>query len=125
MGMVYVDVLLGHPSGGDMITVPNVLVDTGATHSVLPASLLAGLHVEPQAIDRIELANGETTEWGIGVAQLGLVGLVGRGQRWPCLVYFGPEDNFLLGATTLENLGLMVDPAGECLVQKITRARPF
>ena len=48
-------------------------------------------------------------EWEIGVAQINI-----DGTEWPCPVIFGPENQYLLGATTLEIFGLMVDPvAGE------------
>ena len=37
MGLVYVDIQVGNEGGGDMVNVPEVLVDTGSAHTVLPA----------------------------------------------------------------------------------------
>ena len=38
------------------------------------------------------------------------------GEEWPCPVIFGPDGNYLLGASTLEIFNLVVDPAGERLL---------
>ena len=40
---------------------------------------------------------------------------IGDYQR-SCPVIFGPEGNYLLGASTLEVFNLVVDPAGEQLL---------
>ena len=42
-----------------------------------------------------------------------------------CPVYFCPNEEFLLGATTLEAFGLMVDPLEAGLLPKPVRARPI
>ena len=123
MGMVYVGMTVGNPSGGDMVAIPDVLVDTAASHTVLPAQLLAGLHVEPKETVDIELGDGATTvQWGIGQAT---IGIAGQGATWICPVYFCDKVEFLLGATTLEAFGLMVDPTSNSLVRRVVRARPI
>ena len=45
------------------------------------------------------------------------------GREWPCPVIFGPDDEYLLGATTLEIFNLMVDPVGQRLLPINHRAR--
>ena len=123
MGLVYVDIQVGNEGGGDMVNVPDVLVDTGSAHTVLPASLLAELHVRPKDQGEVIRAGEEmTTVWNIGQVN---IRIVDAPQVWACPVYFCPVDEYLLGATTLEIFGLMVDPGGDGLVKRVIRARPI
>ena len=116
------DVPLGIASSpeGEPTTV-SATVDTGAIHSMLPASLLTQLDVKP--VDRFiyGLADGSQVEYDYGMACLKL-------QDHPpfyCPVIFGPENQFLVGATTLEIFNLMVDPVDGALIRRVPRARPF
>lgn len=104
MGTFSVDLGVGHPQGGDLLPV-SALVDTGATHSMMPASLLESLSLSPSRRRRFRMADGNRAEYGIGQARFGL-----EGEEQTCPVIFGPEGRYLLGATTLENFDLMVDP---------------
>ena len=123
MGLVYVDIQVGNEGGGDMVNVPDVLVDTGSAHTVLPASLLAELHVQPKDQGEVIRAGEETTTlWDIGQVN---IRIVDAPQVWACPVYFCPVEEYLLGATTLEIFGLMVDPGGDGLVKRVIRARPI
>ena len=123
MGFVYTNIQVGHPDGGDMIDISNVLVDTGSAHTVLPASLLSELHVKPKDLVRVAFpGQSESVEWGIGQAN---IRIAGHPQTWVCHVYFCPEEEYLLGATTLETFGLMVDPVETGLMRKPVRARPI
>ena len=122
MGLVYVNIQVGHQDGGEMIHVPDVLVDTWAAHTVLPASLLSGLHVEPKEAIKIALADQSEVEWDVGQAN---IRIAGQPQTWTCPVYFCPKEEYLLGATTLEAFGLMVDPIETGLMRKPVRARPI
>lgn len=123
MGFVYANIQVGHPDGGDMIDIPNVLVDTGSAHTVLPASLLSELHVVPKEVVRVAFpGQHEADEWGVGQAN---IRIAGHPQTWACPVYFCPEEEYLVGATTLETFGLMVDPVETGLMRKPVRARPI
>ena len=104
MGTFRVEIGVGHPQGGDLHPV-SALVDTGATHSMMPASLLAALSLTPLKQVRFRIANGERVEYGVGEARFRI-----EDQVRTCPVIFGPEGRYLLGATTLEILDLMVDP---------------
>ena len=117
MGTFSVTIGVGHLEGGDLIEV-SAMVDTGAAHTMAPKSLLEQLSVPPIESDLFTLADGSEVEYHIGAARIDI-----KGRQWPCLVIFGPEDEYLLGATTLENFGLMVDPESERLVRKQYRAR--
>ena len=122
MGFVYANIKVGNQDGGDMIDVPNVLVDTGSAHTVLPASLLSELRVEPKDAVAVRFPGQAQVEWGVGQAN---IQIAGNPQTWVCHVYFCPEEEYLLGATTLENFGLMVDPVETGLMRKPVRARPI
>ena len=118
MGTILIDIGVGHPSGGDFTKARNVLVDTGAAHTMLPESILADLHIEPRLYDRWTFADGGVREMGYGMARIMI-----DDMDWHCPVIFGPEEQYLVGATTLGIFGLMVDPAGQELIPRIYRAR--
>ena len=96
------------------------MVDTGAFDSMLPASFLKGLGLEPLDREVFTLADGSEVEYETGTARIGL----GERER-PCPVAFGPEGQYLLGATTLEIFRLMVDPVDQQLVRRRMRGRPI
>ncbi len=103
-----------------MIDVPDVLADTGSAHMVLLVALLSGLHVEPKESIKIALADQSEVKWDVGQAN---IRIAGQPQTWTCPVYFCPEDEYLLGAVTLEAFGLMADPIETGLMRKPVRAR--
>lgn len=110
MSMFSVPIGIGHPNGGDLYPV-DAIVDTGAAHSMLPASLLGGLNVAPLQELGFILADGSRVQYGFGVARFRI-----DGEERPCAVIFGPDDNYLLGASALEMFNLLVDPIEERLV---------
>ena len=112
MGDFSVQVYVGHPYDleGDMRPVEAV-VDTGASDSMFPASLLEALHVEPEGQFRCFYANGASEFRNYGEAAIRL-----DGRSKICPVIFGLDNQFLLGATTLEFFKLAVDPVGQELI---------
>ena len=110
MSIFTVPISVGHPNGGDLYPL-DAVVDTGAAHSMLPASLLSGLNVSPLQELGFILADGSRVRYGFGVARFRI-----DDQERPCAVIFGPEGNYVLGATTLGVFNLMVDPDGKRLV---------
>lgn len=123
MGIVIANIQVGNQDEVDMVDVDEVLVDTGALHSVLPAPLLEGIEVVPDGYDEVEYADG-----GRGVIPLGSVRIriKGHDEVRVCPVYFSDSGQQLLGATTLEIFRLMVDPVEDGLVKKPPiRGRPF
>ena len=119
MGTFHVDMSVGHPDGGDVEQVL-ALVDTGSTHSILPASLLEWLHIQPYDRQRVSVADNRYQVWDVGKARI-----VYRDKEWVCPVVFGPEEQYLMGATTLELFNLAVDPGRKELVAAEQIARPF
>lgn len=110
MGMFTVQVGVGHPAGGDLAPV-DAIVDTGAAHSMLPESLLTRMAIPPLEQQEFIMADGRPVHYGFGMARFRL-----DDRERPCPVIFGPDGNYLLGASTLEFFNLVVDPAGEQLL---------
>ena len=81
------------------------LVDTGATLSVVPRRLAQELGLEPHRRDRVETGAG-VIELERAAATVWLEGRKTITEVWVSDVI----DRVLIGATTLEMLGLTVDP---------------
>ena len=75
MSMVEADVRVSNPAGGDYYKA-SMLVDTGATHSKLPASLLREIGVEPDQTEAFSFP--DTTDHQFVPAQHFLVGIRGK-----------------------------------------------
>ena len=118
MGVFSATVLIGNLEGGDQAEA-QAMVDTGASDSMFPASLLEHLHVHPRSQVDYVLADGSDVTYGRGQARITIDDRDGI-----CPVIFGPEgdDNCLIGATTLQILILSVDSADETLIPS-TRGR--
>lgn len=111
MGTFEIKIGVGGVASGNFVDT-EALVDTGATHTLLPAAFLARLGILP--IDRIpfQLADQRVVEYEVGEARLRVDGRVRV-----VLVVFGEEGATpLIGATTLELFNLGVDPVGKRLV---------
>ena len=92
----------------------SMLVDTGATYSVLPPDLADEIGVSRLGRPyRIELANGAQIDMEVGVALFRVLG-----REAPATVLIGSVNEPLLGVETLEALGLSVDPTTETLRKK-------
>jgi len=82
------------------------LVDSGAVYSLVPAAILRKLGLRPYREVSFSLADGTIISRKVGDAYFEI-----NGNRGPARVIFGEEgDEPLLGATTLESLGLVLDP---------------
>ena len=81
------------------------LVDSGAVYSVVPQNLLKTLGIKPTSSQGFILANGEIIKRPIGNAYFGY-----KGKIRAAPVVFGDEGIFLLGATTIEAFGMILDP---------------
>ena len=119
MGMFEVTIAVGHKDGGDMHEV-EVLVDTGALHTVLPDAFLRELHIEPSAERRVGFADSGSAVWSLGEARIAY-----GEESWTCPVFFSPATKCLLVSTTLEAFSLKVDPMERTLILDSLEARPF
>ena len=95
----------------------SLLVDTGATLSWIPRAVLERFGAKSISRLPFTLADGSTLE-----RDTTAVLLMVDGRRAGVQVAFGEEgEEAVLGATSLEGLGFMVDPVGEKLVPRNLR----
>ena len=111
MGTFRVTIELGDPAGSRYREV-SALVDTGASYSQIPASILQELGVVPDARRAFRLADGREVERDVGETRVRV-----DGSARMTVVVFGDEGaEPVLGAVTLEELGLAVDPLNQRLI---------
>ena len=112
MGTVKIAVELLSLDGEGSAQTLEVLVDTGAVLSMLPAAMLESLGVQRLGKITARVADGRLIERDVGNARLRVEGQ----EVWSRVIFGEPADPSLLGLTVLEQLGLMVDPVGRRLV---------
>jgi clan AA aspartic protease len=84
----------------------NFLIDSGAVYSLVPGKILDQLDIEPYKEMSFSLADGTTLKRKVCSAYFEF-----EGEGGPAPVVYGEEgDEPLLGATTLESLGLVLNP---------------
>ena|SRR3989344_6731691 len=105
MSITYLDIKVKNPQNPQKFTVGHFLVDSGAVYSVMPTSVLKKIGIKSRDKQKFTLANGEVIEKLIGN---GLFEYRGRLRGSP--VVFGEKGIYLLGAVTLESLGVILDP---------------
>jgi clan AA aspartic protease len=106
MGLTTLELEVASPASPEHTEKLEFLVDSGAIYSVVPAPVLERLGIKPLAQQEFRLANGEKITRQKGVAVFRYKDKVGGAD-----VIFGEEgDATLLGAFTLEALGLALDP---------------
>ena len=89
----------------------DMLPDSGALYSVVPARLLRGLGIHPHGSETFELADGRRIRREVGTAFFTI-----GAHRGASTVIFGRlRDSCLLGALALESMGLMIDPSAQRL----------
>jgi clan AA aspartic protease len=82
------------------------LIDSGAVYSLVPREVLSQLGIVPQRVQFFSMVDGTAVQREVGHAMFTF-----QGQSAPSPVIFGePGDEPLLGATTLETMGLVLDP---------------
>ncbi|MBI5451890.1 clan AA aspartic protease [Candidatus Gottesmanbacteria bacterium] len=82
------------------------LVDSGAHYTVLPEMVVKKLQLKPSYMQEFSLADGKIIKRHIGSA---LINFEKRELALP-VVLGEKDDDPLLGVTTLEGFGLMLDP---------------
>lgn len=84
----------------------NFLIDSGAVYSLVPGEILDQLEIEPYKEMIFSLADGTKLNRKVCSAYFEF-----EGKGGPAPVVYGEEgDEALLGATTLESLGLVLNP---------------
>ena len=106
MGLVHVKAKIANPARPKTSATVTFLVDSGAVYSVVPAAILRRLGIKAHGSRTFQLADGTQIKRQIGDA----IFLI-DGERGASPVIFGEKgDSTLLGAVSLESLGLMLDP---------------
>lgn len=106
MGLTVLKVGVANVAAPEQTRTLEFLVDSGAIYSVVPENVLADLGITPIATQEFRLADGTAISRRKGVAVFRFGDRVGGAD-----VIFGEEgDHTLLGAFTLEALGLALDP---------------
>lgn len=112
MGTFRVDITVKNLSDQSRTRRLPVMVDTGATYTLLPRDVIDALGCRPIGSRRVLLANGREEDWPIATVLVTL-----DGQEGPTFCLIGPEGGpALLGAVTLEEFALGVDPVAKRLV---------
>jgi clan AA aspartic protease len=96
-------------------------VDTGAAYTWIPRTVLENLGISPTFRRRFRLANGSEIERDCSQANVKV-----NGSQLITVCVFGDEGSeALLGAVTLEEMGLGVDPLNQRLVPVTLLLAPF
>ena len=102
MGLTVLKVSVGNPAKPKVTKELEFLIDSGAVYSVVPAAVLRKLGIKPLATEEFRLADGSVSRRKKGIALFKYQDKVGGAD-----VIFGEKgDSLLLGAFTLEALGL-------------------
>ena len=113
MSLTHIEIDIANPSEPDRTERLTFLVDSGAVHSVVPGALLRTLGIQPHSHQTYRLANGDTIQRSRGTALFKYGERIGGAD-----VIFGEVgDSNLLGAFTLEALGLGLNPLKRELIE--------
>ena len=118
--MTYVRAQVSRPTGRGQSIGVRFLVDTGAVYTVLPEDVWPALKLKPQRTVEFSLADGTIISRQVSECRFTI-----EGQSATSPVVLGAsEDAPLLGAVTLETIGLMVNPLSrELLPRRMMLAR--
>lgn len=106
MGLRHARVRVGNPANGRRGEEVDCLVDSGAVYSLIPGRVLRKLGIKPHSTREFVLANGEVVRRRLATATFEY-----EGRRGDSMVLVGESgDDPLLGATTIEGFGLVLDP---------------
>ncbi len=106
MGLTDVSVLVRNPRDPRKEVKVTFLVDSGASYTALPIEVVERLGLKPSFEQTFSLADGTRIKRNIGNAMVEW-----QGKEVATPVILGRKgDSALLGALTLEGLGLVLDP---------------
>ncbi len=113
MGSFSIDVEIENPARpGIRREVRNVLVDTGAELSCMPAPVLVALGIGRRRLLRFRQADGSVFERWTGSALV----YAANASATDDVIFGEPSDLVLLGSRSLEGLNLRVDPVSKQLI---------
>lgn len=104
---------------GERIETVDALVDTGASYSLFPRSMLERLGIAKRFVLPFEQADGSVIDRDVGLAML-----VINDTQSSMRVIFGEDDaESLIGSNALQEFLLLVDPVAEELVPRTGRLK--
>ena len=116
MGIFVVPIAVSDDSGSRFESV-EAMVDTGASYTWIPRPTLEALGHTPEDDREFELANGRRISYGVKSIRVRI-----DSKSTPTWVVFGePGTDPLLGAVTLQEMGLGVDTLNERLIPVLGR----
>ena len=104
MGVTYVEGQVKGPSGKQETV--RLLVDSGATYSLLPKAVWEAIELEPKRKVSFAMADGTALERSVSEAYL----ILPQGEAHTPVILGEEDDEALLGVVTLEILGLVLNP---------------
>ena len=104
MGLTYVDGVLTGPTGKTATL--RLLVDSGATYTLVPHDVWTSLDLSPKRVVTFTLADGTQIQRAVSECHLSLA----EGDGHTPVILGEKGDEALLGAVTLEILGLVLHP---------------
>ena len=106
MGITILKGRVRNPADRKRLAELEFIVDSGAIFAVIPATVLRRIGIRPDRVEDFTLADGSHARRRFGDAIFEI-----DGRRGASPVIFGEKDDAtLLGAVTLEALGMMLDP---------------
>ncbi|MDP8241308.1 MAG: aspartyl protease family protein [Candidatus Hatepunaea meridiana] len=106
IGLTKLDIEIGNVANPEVMVTLEVLIDSGAIYSVIPSPILKKLGIKPREEQVFRLADGSKIVRNKGTALFKYGNKTGGAD-----VIFGEkDDSTLLGAFTLEALGLALNP---------------
>lgn len=104
MGLTFIAGRLRGPTGKEATV--NLLVDSGATYTLLPERIWQAIGLQPKRWLAFTLADGTQVEREVSECHITLP----QGEGHTPVILGVPGDEALLGIVTLEVLGLVLDP---------------
>lgn len=104
MGITYVEGTVSGPTGKQESV--EFLVDSGAKYTLLPEPIWKAIGVSPKRRMTFTLADGTHIERDVSEVHIAIP----QGEGHTPVILGEPGDEALLGAVTLEELGLVLNP---------------
>ena len=111
MGLTYVTTKICSAENPGLNFESLFLVDTGAADSLVPSNELEKIGVAKIGKMAYELADGSIKEFAYGLIKIEFMGETTAGR----VIFAEPNAEPILGATALESVGILVDPANKTL----------
>lgn len=112
MGLTYLPIKITNPKNSHLTQRIKFLVDSGTLYSVVPEDALNSMQIIPHKNKEFILADGTSIK-----RKIGSVYYEYKGEKAAAPVIFGEKgDSILLGVTTLESLGLVLNSLNRTLI---------